>query len=617
MKFVTIATAIALSVSSVVALSARQAVCTDITFEAWAFATGCSTTDPPSISLDVPTDGTCTSIPAQEPLNIPFYASADGTDSGFNASIYLEAGCTGVPLATLPVNYQLDECVQIDSSLGTIYIIGTCASGSSSGIVEPTGTEECCPCPDSTGEISDIVGVSVVSDMSDATGMPPSETLALCCPCDSYGDNSVGKPYPHIMSLRTSTEMTAPHKDRLDIVENSEIKNGATLSVERNDETSNADPITSTQSLAISPQPSGVRDFTHYANQEWHWGVMAELKFWRIVFRRQVWGSFMVALTFIIATGVMYFTLDRPNTYFVYEFTTGGTNPEAVMDTWFLKPYNTNLIPAWAAIVVPIALFLLNLVLFEFWLMRKDNGSLLAACITILHFFLDALASFFFQQFFQQLFANFVAEPRPNMFNRCNVANLGYANGMAQCDVDAFHSFFSGHSSASMNLGVYYSFYVAYTVYFRSSNPVDLEFLGAHEMSQSIPVTSTRSQKRTGKDGTVYDVDTGVLGERGMRRILNDFAHALVMFDMILGVSWGLIVGLTRVTDYAHHPWDVVTGWFVGLLFALLLFPRAAKLQPYLIQGLLPTKTHPDPDSEMVLRPGSSTQLDEEIPQTA
>ncbi|KNC72891.1 hypothetical protein SARC_14549 [Sphaeroforma arctica JP610] len=48
----------------------------------------------------------------------------------------------------------------------------------------------------------------------------------------------------------------------------------------------------------------------------------------------------------------------------------------------------------------------------------------------------------------------------------------------------------------------------------------------------------------------------------------------------------GILIGLTRVTDYAHHPWDVVTGWFVGFLFAFLCFPRAAMLQPYLVAGL-------------------------------
>jgi hypothetical protein len=46
---------------------------------------------------------------------------------------------------------------------------------------------------------------------------------------------------------------------------------------------------------------------------------------------------------------------------------------------------------------------------------------------------------------------------------------------VTQCqdnDPDAFKSFFSGHSSGSMALGLYYSFYVSYTIYYRSFNPI-------------------------------------------------------------------------------------------------------------------------------------------------
>jgi hypothetical protein len=40
------------------------------------------------------------------------------------------------------------------------------------------------------------------------------------------------------------------------------------------------------------------------------------------------------------------------------------------------------------------------------------------AGITILHFFLDMLATFFLQQFFQQLATYLIGEPRPEAYYR-------------------------------------------------------------------------------------------------------------------------------------------------------------------------------------------------------
>ncbi|KNC74101.1 hypothetical protein SARC_13342, partial [Sphaeroforma arctica JP610] len=115
----------------------------------------------------------------------------------------------------------------------------------------------------------------------------------------------------------------------------------------------------------------------------------------------------------------------------------------------------------------------------------------------------------------------------------CNVGNVGYEAAYEACDSDVFHSFFSGHSSSSMNLGVYYSMYIVWTVYFRASNPVDLTFMG-HEASE---LTAKTTGKRVNRDGRI--VDLHVLGERGMKRVWNDVKHGLIMLDMVAGVTWG------------------------------------------------------------------------------
>ena len=38
----------------------------------------------------------------------------------------------------------------------------------------------------------------------------------------------------------------------------------------------------------------------------------------------------------------------------------------------------------------------------------------------------------------------------------------------------------------------------------------------------------------------------------------------------ILPVCLSIYTGITRITDYWHHPWDVVTGWAIGGLVARL-----------------------------------------------
>ncbi|KNC82584.1 hypothetical protein SARC_05135 [Sphaeroforma arctica JP610] len=113
----------------------------NVVFDAWAFAADCGSIDgtpPPTISLDVPIGSPCFAVPAGPPLGLPFAAAVEyiaETDS-YAASIYLDDNCTDL-LASLPDGYKLGECAVVESSLGDVYLRGTCSETGEGAAAEP------------------------------------------------------------------------------------------------------------------------------------------------------------------------------------------------------------------------------------------------------------------------------------------------------------------------------------------------------------------------------------------------------------------------------------------------------------------------------------------------
>jgi membrane-associated phospholipid phosphatase len=54
----------------------------------------------------------------------------------------------------------------------------------------------------------------------------------------------------------------------------------------------------------------------------------------------------------------------------------------------------------------------------------------------------------------------------------------------------------------------------------------------------------------------------------------------------------GILIGISRIVDQKHAPWDVLAGWFVGMIIPLITFPRAARMQPYMVADLQPRTWH-------------------------
>lgn len=48
----------------------------------------------------------------------------------------------------------------------------------------------------------------------------------------------------------------------------------------------------------------------------------------------------------------------------------------------------------------------------------------------------------------------------------------------------------------------------------------------------------------------------------------NELINFILMLIMVIQVSFGWIVGITRITDNRHHIWDVNIGFFVAFVIA-------------------------------------------------
>ena len=286
------------------------------------------------------------------------------------------------------------------------------------------------------------------------------------------------------------------------------------------------------------------------------------LRFWGIVLARQSWFTFLFGLALFGATEGMKYGVPVSSGYNIYIYqqsaamqaANAASGPLVVPDI-FMAQDRPSAISSEAACVVPLVLLLANLFIFELWVVCRENGrSLAVAVITIIHFMLDAATCLFFAKFFRQLASILVGEPRPDMYESCGLAAATDAANMdaliAACrdaQPSTFASFFSGHAANSMSVGLYWSLYVLYTAYFRRADK---------------PIVAP------GEYSTL----------RGVGR---DFVNMLILILSLGGLSWAVSCGLLRITENAHHPWDVVSGWVIGALAALMFFPRAARNQQY------------------------------------
>ena len=114
-------------------------------------------------------------------------------------------------------------------------------------------------------------------------------------------------------------------------------------------------------------------------------------------------------------------------------------------------------------------------------------------------------------------------------------------------------SFLSGHSSFSFYCGMFLIIYLQA----RLNNMPYIEN------------TSIRICYRSNIKGSLY-----IIFHNNSFRVLK-VMRPFLQFAMIILSFW---VSLTRISDYFHHPMDVVTGALVGVLFALITLTVIADL---------------------------------------
>lgn len=209
-------------------------------------------------------------------------------------------------------------------------------------------------------------------------------------------------------------------------------------------------------------------------------------------------------------------------------------------------------IPAAAAVLVPVAFYLLLLVVMEFHLYRCYHRHITNAMYAVVFFMFSWTAGFFLHIFVQQISVIVVAEPRPDYWKRC--APELNALEILSCgkDVsDGLASFFSGHASSSMMTAAYSTVYLIWSVYFRTTG---------------IKRPAARLFRNLKSNSSSWD------------RFVHEMCHGAVMYLVLLQLGFAWIVGVSRLLDNRHHVWDVNSGFIVGAIVGGVFGVQAAGL---------------------------------------
>ncbi|GMH42947.1 hypothetical protein BSKO_10869 [Bryopsis sp. KO-2023] len=289
-----------------------------------------------------------------------------------------------------------------------------------------------------------------------------------------------------------------------------------------------------------SPLSSPMRNLESFSNEprpdRWRLGDVK----WGFVFGAQHYGTLVLTLFPAVALGIILFG--------VGEDPQGDELQNVLSDPTFDRFKRKGSVPAVAAVMVPVAYFLLILFSVEFYLFRPTHRHVTNAVYTSVFFVIGLFCAFVVHIFAQQISAIVVAEPRPDFKTRCIPTPDSRCTGDVS---DAFGSFFSGHASSSMVTAVYSTVYLLWSVYFRLGDP-------KRGKSSSRLLT----QVQYCKEG--YGV---------IDRLLHEIGHGAVMYVVILQIGYAWIVGVSRIIDNRHHIWDVnaglIVGSIVGVLFGL------------------------------------------------
>ncbi|KAA8498623.1 Phospholipid phosphatase 5 [Porphyridium purpureum] len=269
---------------------------------------------------------------------------------------------------------------------------------------------------------------------------------------------------------------------------------------------------------------------------------------WRPLLRQLPWGSFFAAVV-AFGLGSLGMTFIEPRQIIW-----------VLDDPRLAYPMKENTIANWLAVVGVFFFFILYVPVVEIVMLRRENR-----CMTIIIFQIFVFASTFVEcflstVFFQQFTSVLTGMLRPDWYARCQPAEM---NGTLLCtsaDTDTIKdgrkSFFSGHASSSAVSMAILSMYLVYAWYFRKAQK---RGAGPTEAYSSSRDYSQRKESRA-------------------HWLFHELTDALMFLLTAMPAFWLIGVGLSRVVDYRHAREDVVGGWFIGLFFAVVEFPRYVAL---------------------------------------
>lgn len=306
-------------------------------------------------------------------------------------------------------------------------------------------------------------------------------------------------------------------------------------------------PANGTPGEFVLPGSAGAAD--PEAPMLWGWKNVR----WGFVLKSQLWASALLTIGPLIGLILCHYSFTptlRP--YFVYDATI----------SYALKK---DTIPSWVSVVIPLILLIISLLVGEFLLFKPMHRDITNAVSTSVHFFLDAVLALIVTLFMTELSKLVVGRLRPDFIERCQPATLngpivlnpGHLNpnlppctaGLSQLN-DGHKSFPSGHASSSAVLGVYNAGYFLWAIYFRHRTSV-----------------FTRVSKNTGFIGV----------------LIKDLGQAFALYWCLFQIclSWG--IGMTRYMDNKHNISDVIGGWLLGALIAIIFVLRAIPTHKYVI----------------------------------
>jgi phosphatidate phosphatase len=121
---------------------------------------------------------------------------------------------------------------------------------------------------------------------------------------------------------------------------------------------------------------------------------------------------------------------------------------------------------------------------------------------------------------------------------------------MDRREIDGHWSFPSGHASTAFSLATYCVVYVVYTVYWRRN----WSLYTSSNNNNNIILTK--------------------------KRVYLEVAHSVVLLYImcVWALAWG--IAASRVTDYKHHPSDVVAGALLGIFITCSVIARGIAMAP-------------------------------------